>query len=60
VIVGIFKMHNRVSVAMANQAKVCFDSFGLLNKIITYVKDEGFNLFMLTIALTTIVSCSPF
>jgi len=45
---------------MANQIKVCLNSFGLLNKIVAYVKNEGFNLFMLTIALTTIVSCLPF
>jgi hypothetical protein len=53
-------MHNTISVAMANQIKVCLNSFGLFNKIIAYVKDKGFNFFMLTIALTTIVSCSPF
>ncbi len=31
----------------------------LLNKVITYVKDEGANLSTLTMALTNIVSCVP-
>ncbi len=59
-IAGIFKMHNTINVTMANQVKVCLNSFGLLYKIVAYVKDKGFNLFMLTIAVTIIVSCSPF
>jgi hypothetical protein len=35
------------------------DSFGLLDKVITYVKDEGFNLNTLTNALTSVVFYSP-
>jgi hypothetical protein len=38
---GIFEMHNTTSVAMENQVKVLPDSFDLLDKVITYVKDEG-------------------
>ncbi len=36
------------------------DSFRLLDKVITYVKDEGSNLNTLTFALTFIVSCFAF
>ncbi len=35
------------------------DSFGLLDKVIVYVKDKGSNLNTLTNALTSVVSCSP-
>jgi len=35
------------------------NSFGLLDKIIVYVKDEGSNLNTLTNALTSVVSYSP-
>jgi hypothetical protein len=34
------------------------DSFGLLDKVIAYIKDERSNLNSLTFALTSIVSCS--
>jgi hypothetical protein len=37
---GIFKVHNTTSVTMANQVKVLWDSFGLFDKVIAYVKDE--------------------
>jgi len=33
--------------------------FGLFNKIITYTKDKGFNLWNLTNAWTSVVFCSP-
>jgi hypothetical protein len=36
------------------------DSFGLLDKVIAYVKDEGSNLNSLIFSLTSIVSCSIF
>jgi hypothetical protein len=38
---GIFEVHNTTSVAMANQVKVLSDFFGLLDKVIAYVKDKG-------------------
>jgi hypothetical protein len=44
---------------MANQVKVLLDSFGLFDKVIAYVKDEGSNLGTLTSALTNVVTCSP-
>jgi len=37
-----------------------FDQYGLRNKIIAYVKDEGSNLNTMTIALKYIVKCEIF
>jgi len=37
-----------------------FDQYGLRNKIIAYVKDEGSNLNTMTIALKSIVKCEIF
>jgi hypothetical protein len=34
-----------------------FDQYGLRNKIITYVKDEGLNLNIMTIVLKCVVKC---
>jgi hypothetical protein len=59
-IVSIFEIHDIINGAITNQIKYLLDSFGLLKKIIPYVKDEGSNLNTLTNALTTVVSCAPF
>jgi hypothetical protein len=37
-----------------------FDQYGLRNKIIVYVKDEGSNLNTMTIALKYVVKCEVF
>ncbi len=42
------------------QVKILLDSFGLLDKIIAYVKNEGSNLNTLINALKSIVSYYPF
>ncbi len=55
----IFEVQNTTCATMANQVKVLLDFFGLLDKIITYVKDEGSNLNTLTNALTSVVSYFP-
>jgi hypothetical protein len=57
---GFFKVHNTIGVTIANHVKSLLDSFRLLDKVITYVKDEGSNLNTLTFALTFIVSCFAF
>jgi hypothetical protein len=59
VIVGIFEVHNTTCAPWKNHVKVLLDFFGLLDKIIAYVKDEGSNLSTLTLALTHVVTCSP-
>jgi len=60
VTIGIFEVHNTTSVPMANQVKSLLDSFGLLDKVIAYVKNEMFNVNILTFALTFIVSSFVF
>jgi hypothetical protein len=59
-IVNIFEVHDIINGTITNQIKVLLDSFGLLEKIVPYVKDERSNLNTLTNALTTIISCVPF
>ncbi len=44
VIVRIFKVHETSSVTMHVQLKDLFNRYELLDKVLTYVKDEGLNL----------------
>jgi hypothetical protein len=41
VIVDIFKEQNKTNIVMTSQVKNLFDSFGLFNKVIGYVKTNG-------------------
>ncbi len=43
---------------MVNHIIFLLNSFGLFNKIIAYVKIEGFDLSILTFTLTFVMSCS--
>jgi len=45
---------------MANQVKVLPDFFGLLDKVIAYVRTKAQNLSSLTLMLVSVVICSPF
>jgi hypothetical protein len=40
---GIFEVHNTIDANMVVHVKVLLNSFGLLNKVIAYVKDERSN-----------------
>jgi len=54
-----FEVQNIIGVNMAQQVKVLLGfSFGLLDKIIPYVKDERSNLTSLITTLILVVSCS--
>jgi hypothetical protein len=57
VTIGIFEVHNTIGTIMANQVISLLDSFGLLDKIIAYVKDESSNFFFKNFALTFFVFC---
>jgi hypothetical protein len=57
---GIFEVQNTTCATMANQVKVLLESFGLLDKVNAYVKDEGSNSNTITNVLTNVVSYSPF
>jgi hypothetical protein len=54
---GIFEDSNIEGATMVNQVKNLLDSFGLLDKVIAYVKDKGSNLNFLTFALNFVVYC---
>jgi hypothetical protein len=58
VTIGIFEDSNIESATMINKVKNLLDSFGLLDKVIAYVKNKGSNLNTLTFALNFVVSCS--
>jgi hypothetical protein len=60
VIIGVFEMKNIICASMEYQVKILLDSFGLLHKIIAYVKNEGSNLNTLINALKFVVSYYPF
>jgi hypothetical protein len=60
VIFGVFEVQNTIGATMANQVKILLDSFGLFEKVIGYVKNEGSNLNTLTTTLKFVVSYSPF
>jgi hypothetical protein len=60
VTIGIFKVHNIVGVTMANQVKLLLNSFGILDKVITYVKDKGSNLNILIFELAYVISYYAF
>jgi hypothetical protein len=45
---------------LANNLTKLFDQYGLRNKIIAYVKDEGSNFNIITIALKLVVKCEVF
>jgi hypothetical protein len=49
--IEIFEVHNIIGATMENQVKVLLDSIGLLNKVIAYIEDEGFNLSTLTFVI---------
>jgi hypothetical protein len=58
VTIELFEVQNIIGVNMAQQVKVLlWFFFGLLNKIIAYVKDERLNLTSLTTTLILVVSC---
>jgi hypothetical protein len=60
VIIWIFEVHNTTSATMANRENCLLDSFNLLDKVLAYVKVEGFNLNIFTYVLTFIVYCFAF
>lgn len=58
--IGILEVQETYKATMAMQIQDSFDNYKLLNKVITYVKDEGANLSILITMLTSIVSYVPF
>jgi len=57
VTMGLFETIYMFEIAMAVQVKDFVSLYNLLNKLITYVKDEGGNFSTLAQALTSVVNC---
>jgi hypothetical protein len=57
VTIGLFETIETIVQALANNSIKLFDQYGLRNKIIAYVKDEGSNLNFVTIVLKFVVNC---
>ncbi len=60
VTIGIFEVHDITSVVMGIQVKSLLDTFGLLDKVIAYVKNEIFNFSILIFAWIYVVFCFAF
>jgi hypothetical protein len=57
VILGLFEVVETIGETLARYFIDLLDAYGLKNKIITYVKDEGSNLNALTNVLKFVVKC---
>lgn len=55
--IGLFIVESSVCIIMLEQMKDFLSSFGLLNKVITFVKYKDTNLGMMTTTLKSIISC---
>jgi hypothetical protein len=53
----LFEATKIIGLALANNLTKLLDQYGLRNKIIAYVKDEGPNLNTMTIALKYVIKC---
>ncbi len=55
--IGLFEAIEIIRQALTNNLTKLFDQYGLRNKIIAYVKDDGSNLNIMTIALKSVTNC---
>ncbi len=55
VTIGLFTIKSTMGTTMVEQMNDLLGSFGLLNKVITFVKDKGVNLCMMTTILKNII-----
>ncbi len=55
--IGLFEAFETLRQAWQKKLKELLEQYGLMNKMISYVKDEGANLNVLTIVLKSIVNC---
>jgi hypothetical protein len=60
VTIGLFETTKIIGQALVNNLTKLFDQYGLRNKSIAYVKDEGSNLNIMTIALKFVMKCEVF
>jgi len=60
VIIDLFEATKITEQMLVNNLTKLFDQYGLINKIIVYVKDEGSNLNTMRIVLKFVVKCEVF
>jgi len=58
--IGLFETTKITRQTLINNLTKLFDQYGLRNKIIAYVKDDGSNLNTMTIALKSFENCEVF
>ncbi len=56
----MFEITKTTDQALVKSLIKLLDKYGLRKKIITYVKDEGSNLNVMTTTLKVVVKCEPF
>jgi hypothetical protein len=56
----LFEATKTTTQALARSLTKLLDKYGLRKKIITYVKNEGSNLNVMTITLKVVVNCESF
>jgi hypothetical protein len=56
----LFEATKNIEQTLVNNLTKLFDQYGLINKIIVYVKDEGSNLNTMRIVLKFVVKCEVF
>jgi hypothetical protein len=57
IIVGLFEVNETTRQLMATQLQVLLDIFGILHRVIAFVK--GINLFVMATSLHSIIDCEP-
>jgi hypothetical protein len=55
--IGLFIVESTMGATMAKKMKTLLKKFGLLNKVVAFVKEERVNLTMMITTLKNIVSC---
>jgi len=60
VTIGLFETTKTIGQTLVNNLTKLLDQYGLRNKNIAYVNDEGSNLNTMTIALKFVMKCEVF
>jgi hypothetical protein len=59
VIVNLFEVHETRSQSMIIQLESLFSNFGLMHRVITFMKNQSKNLIAMVLALHSIINCEP-
>jgi len=59
VTIELFEVHETFEQSMAIQLHSLLEKYGLLHRVIAFVKDEGNNVIVMAKALQSIIDCEP-